>query len=446
MIEKILAFAEKFNMFPAGASVVCGLSGGADSTCLTLCLWELRDKLGITVEALHVNHHIRGAESDRDEQFCREFCQRLGIKITVEELNVPEYAEEKSMSLEEAARELRYEAFKRNSCGKIIATAHNANDNLETAVLNLVRGSGIKGISGIPPVRDNIVRPLLTSARSEIENYLREKGCSYVTDSTNLSNDCTRNKIRHLILPVLAEINPSAAETFISSADTLREENSFIEAETQKALNRCGNGSELSDLQQFPPLIRKRCIARLLADNSVPYTHDSLERFDRLVSENGKINVKKNLYLISGDNKLRLEKITSQKEQDYTETELTEGINKIFSDKEVLAEFLFEKNINIPEIVNTKLAIYYLDYDKIIGSLILRSRRFGDKIKLYGNNFTSSVKKLINERIPLNKRKELHFVEDEMGTVLVEGIGIASRAAPDENTKNYLKITILDSH
>ncbi len=446
MIEKILAFAEKFNMFPAGASVVCGLSGGADSTCLTLCLWELRDKLGIQVEALHVNHHIRGAESDRDEQFCREFCRRLGIKITVEELNVPEYAEEKSMSLEEAARELRYEAFKRNSCGKIIATAHNANDNLETAVLNLVRGSGIKGISGIPPVRDNIVRPLLTSTRSEIEAYLREKGCSYVTDSTNLSNDCTRNKIRHLILPVLAEINPSAVETFISSADTLREENSFIEAETQKALNKCRNGSELSDLQQLPPLIRKRCIARLLADNSVPYTHDRLERFDRLVSEEGKINVRKNIYLISSDNKLRLEKITPQKEQNYTETDLTEGINKLFSDKEVLTEFLFEKNINIPEIVNTKLAIYYLDYDKIIGKLILRSRRFGDKIKLYGNNFTSSVKKLINEKIPLSQRKELHFVEDEMGTVLVEGIGIASRAAPDENTKNYLKITILDSH
>lgn len=446
MIEKILTFAEKFNMFPAGAYVVCGLSGGADSTCLTLCLWELRDKLGIQVEAIHVNHHIRGAESDRDEQFCREFCRRLGIKITVEDLNVPRYAEENSLSIEEAARELRYEAFKKNSCGKIIATAHNANDNLETAVLNLVRGSGIRGIAGIPPVRDNIVRPLLTSTRMEIEEYLREKGCSYVTDSTNFSNDCTRNKIRHLVMPVLAEINPSAAETFISSADTLREENSYIEAETKKVLEQCRNGRELSNLRQYPPLIRKRCIARLLADNSVPYTHDSLERFDRLVSEEGKINVRKNTYLISRENKLRLEQITAQNEQDYTEADLIAGINKIFSDKEVLTELILKKNINIPEIVNTKLAIYYLDYDKIIGRVILRSRRFGDKIKLYGNNFTSSVKKLINEKIPVSQRKELHFIEDEMGTVLVEGIGIASRAAPDDNTKNYLKITILDSN
>lgn len=442
MLDKIIDFSEKHNMFPRGSIVMCGLSGGADSVCLTVCLKMLSERLGIGVEAIHVNHCIRGEESDRDEQFCRELCRKLGIKLSVFTCDVPAYAKEHALSLEDAARTLRYDAFRQCSEGKLIATAHNANDNLETAIFNLARGSGLKGIAGIPPVRDNIVRPLLAVTRAEIENFLSEHGFDYVTDSTNLSDDYTRNKIRHKIIPLLEELNPSVVNTSVSSLHVLRDESSFIEIEVQNALAECRDGNKLNNLRAYPSLIRRRCIAALLGDNAVPYSHDRLRSCEMIAVNGGKINVQKDLYAVSDGKIFELKKICSQASEKELSEELIIGENSIFEGKTLCAELISSKNININEIVNTKLAIYYLDYDKIIGKAFVRNRRNGDRIRLYGRDFTSSVKKLINEKVPSEHRCELHFIQDELGTIFVEYIGIADRAAPNEHTKNLLKITI----
>lgn len=442
MLDKITQFSRKYKMFPNGSTVICGLSGGADSVCLTVCMQMLSKELGISVEAVHVNHCIRGAESDRDEQFCRELCQRLGIQLTVFTCDVPAFAKEHSLSLEDAARTMRYDSFKSCSDGKIIATAHNANDNLETSLFNLARGSGLKGVAGIPPVRDNIVRPLLAVTRDEIDDFLAANGFSYVTDSTNLSDDYTRNKIRHRIMPLLAEINPSVVRTSARTLDVLREENDFIAAETQKALSECRCGNILKNLRNYPTLIRKRCIAVLLGDNCIPYSNERLAECERITINGGKLNVRGNLYIISDGESLQLKEICAQVHTAELSQELIIGENSIFEGKILCTEIISSKNININEIVNKKLAIYYLDYDKIIGRAFVRNRRNGDKIKLYGRNFTSSVKKLINETVPAQFRQELHFIEDGLGTVFAEYIGIADRAAPDENTRNLLKITI----
>ena len=190
MLERISDFALKYNMFPEGCSVVCGLSGGADSVFLLVSLLELRERLKISeISALHVNHCLRGAESDRDENYCRELCTKLKVKFISRKCNVMEYSEKHGLSTEESARILRYRIFSENSKGKIIATAHNANDNFETAIHNLSRGTALKGLCGIPPVRDNIVRPILTVSREEIENFLKSRNIYFVTDSTNLSDD-----------------------------------------------------------------------------------------------------------------------------------------------------------------------------------------------------------------------------------------------------------------
>lgn len=442
MLDKILDFAEKYNMFPEGASVVCGLSGGADSVSLlgSLCLLRKRLKLN-SVEALHVNHCIRGEESDRDEDFCRELCKKLDVQLTVVTCNVPLYAEKHSLSLEEAARKLRYNAFSQYSNGKIIATAHNANDNLETAVLNLARGSALKGMSGIPPVRDNIVRPLLSVTRNEIEEFLNINHLEYVTDSTNLSDDYTRNRIRHKIAPALSEINPSVINTFIRSAEVLREENAFIDAEVDKALSECRDGNKFTGLNKYPSLIKRRCIAAVLSENNMSYGYDILYRCENIVQNGGKLNICGNVFFVSDGNISELKKIEPANHEQIAK-KLVIGKNIIFPGKCVNAELISDTSYSEFILTKPENGAYLLDYDKLCGSLIIRNRKFGDKIRLKGRDFTSSIKKIINEKIPSGLRNELHFLEDSKGTVMAEMIGVAERASPTEATVNILKITI----
>lgn len=441
MTDKIFSFVEKHNMIIRGDTVICGLSGGADSVCLLLVLCGISHKIGFKVKALHVNHCLRGAESDRDENFCRELCARLDVPFKAVSCNVTAFAEKKQLSTEEAARILRYRIFAENSVGAKIATAHNANDNLETVIFNLARGSALKGISGIPPVRDNIIRPLLAVSRQEIENYLKNLGQDYVTDSTNLSDDYTRNMIRHQVLPVLCGINPSLVETSVNSLETLREENSLIESLTVQAMTDCRNGNSLHGLEKFHEVVRRRCIARLLSENSLPYSHSRLCDTDNILVHGGKINISGDIFFISDGHVAELKKITAYKPE-LLSAEMTIGENCIFPDRIFYCEIISGEDLRKICGVHKKLTFYLLDYDKIVGRVVLRNRRFGDRIRLHGKNFTSSVKKLINEKIPSDQREKLHFLEDQNGTFFAEKLGIAERVAPDNKTVRFLKISV----
>lgn len=442
MTDKIFSFIKKYNMIDKGDTVICGLSGGADSVCLLVVLTEISRKIGFSVKALHVNHCLRGEESDRDENFCRELCIKLHIPFTAVSCDVKAFAEENGLSTEESARKLRYGIFAENSAGAKIATAHNANDNLETVIFNLARGSALKGLSGIPPVRDNIIRPLLVASRAEIEEYLRNIGQDYVTDSTNLSDDYTRNRIRHQVLPVLCGINPSLIETSINSIDAVRTENSMIDQQTGKALSECRQGSKLCGLNNFHEVVRKRCIARLLTENSLPYSHDRLIQADSILMNGGKINISGDIFFISDGTTAELKKIPPVKQPELISAELKTGKNIIFSDKVFSCEIILCDDLPKINSVHKKLTFYMLDYDKIVGRVILRNRRFGDRIHLQGRNFTSSVKKLINEKIPAGERDTLHFLEDENGTIFAEKLGVAQRVAPDSNTVKFMKISV----
>nr|MDE6785173.1 tRNA lysidine(34) synthetase TilS [Ruminococcus sp.] len=327
MIEKIRAFTEKYGMINSGDTVVCGLSGGADSVCLLLALRRLSEDMGFSVEAAHINHCLRGEESDRDEKFCRKLCLRLNIPFTAAVCDVRSHAESESVSLEQAARDMRYQALQKIAYGKKIATAHNADDNLETILLNLVRGSGIKGLSGIPPVRGNIIRPLLTVSRSEIEEYLSSAGQDYVTDSTNLTDDYTRNKIRHNIIPVLKTINSSLADTTARTAEVLRSENNLIESETDAAYKKCLRGNSLYNIAEFPEVIRRRCIARLLGTN---ISCKRLAECDNIAVNGGKLNISGDMYFISDGVSAELRHISRPESSGITEKPLELGINSIF--------------------------------------------------------------------------------------------------------------------
>ena len=229
MKDLVLEAIKSFSLLKKGQNVTVALSGGADSVALLNVLLSLKDELGITVDAAHLNHMIRGAEADRDESFVRDLCRKLGVKLYVERIDIPRFAKENSMSLELAAREKRY-AFLKNVSNGLVATAHTASDNLETLIFNITRGSGLEGLSAIPPKRDIFIRPLLLCTRQDIEKHCEQNNISYVTDSTNLQDEYTRNKIRHNVVPILKTINPSVENSVIRLTEILRENVNLIDS------------------------------------------------------------------------------------------------------------------------------------------------------------------------------------------------------------------------
>ena len=225
MKNKILTYINKENLLKRGEKVIVTCSGGADS----IFLLHILNKLGFECVVAHCNFHLRGEESDRDENFVSEFCKNEGITLLVEHFDTKQFAAENKLSIEMAARELRYNWFEKIRAeynAGAIAVAHHSDDSIETILLNLLRGTGLKGICGIRPKNGYIVRPLLCVNRKEIEDYLTENGIEYITDSTNLENEYTRNKVRNIVMPILREINPQIDSVMLSNAEN------FAAAET----------------------------------------------------------------------------------------------------------------------------------------------------------------------------------------------------------------------
>ena len=200
-MEKVRAYIEKQHMILAEDHIIAGISGGADSVCLFFVLLDLRDRMGISFTAVHVNHGLRGEAANRDEEFVRELCGQYGIPLEVFRVDLESISKKRKQSLEECGRNIRREAFEqiRERCGGTkIALAHHQNDNAETLLWNLARGTGLTGLGGIRPVNGRYIRPLLCLDRNEIEDLLRQRGQGYCTDDTNGDTEYTRNKLRHL--------------------------------------------------------------------------------------------------------------------------------------------------------------------------------------------------------------------------------------------------------
>ena len=220
-VDRVRRFASVHELFVYGGKYIVALSGGADSVSLLLVLKHLEHELGIGVEAAHCNFHLRGAESVRDEEFCKQLCERLSVPLHLIHFDTQAYADLHRVSIEMAARDLRYgyfENLRRDICAQDICVAHHRDDSVETVLLNLVRGTGLRGLRGIQPRNGNIIRPLLSLSREDIVQYLDALGESYVIDSTNLHNDVKRNKIRLDVMPLLRELNPSVSQSIFESS------------------------------------------------------------------------------------------------------------------------------------------------------------------------------------------------------------------------------------
>lgn len=255
----------QYSMIPPGTRVLCGLSGGADSVSLVVCLQEL----GYDICACHLHHGLRGAQADADAEFCRRLCEAHGIAFRLGHCDAAAEAQRQKVSVETAARQLRYDFFTRCAAelgAQRIATAHTADDNLETMLFHLIRGTGSAGLSGIPPVRDNIIRPLLAVERRQVEAFLREHGQDWCTDATNLDDSCTRNRIRHHVIPALRDIEPAAARHALETANLLRQDNACLDR--MAAVQ--GTQLEAEALLCLPEALQGRQIRQLLEQSGTP--------------------------------------------------------------------------------------------------------------------------------------------------------------------------------
>ena len=441
MKTKIQNSIKEYNMCYEDDSILIGLSGGADSVALLFMMKEL----GYKVSACHINHQLRGEESDRDENFCRELCDKLGVELFVEKLDVKKFCEENKKGTEEGARILRYQTFDKY-CGEgKIATAHTLSDNIETFLINFTRGATLTGLCAIPPKRGNIIRPLINCTREEIEEYLAEKGENFVTDSTNLTTDYTRNKIRHNIIPLLREINPSLEKSFSKSVTSLRDDNRFLDSVSHSLFHDIAQDVNTFDaelLKRTQKPIAFRIIAQILKHLNLECNREKIESIYDLIHKDGKYNISGNVYAIAKKGKLIISYDEKTQKEEFEQVIDFENSFDFMGKTISFEKGKIEGNTNL----HKKFTKITLDYDKIQGKAFVRNRRDGDRIKFSGRAHTTSIKKLFNKDIDLDKRDKIAFICDDSGVIFVEGYGIAQRVAPDKNTKNIVIVNITEGN
>lgn len=263
LTDKVLHWCREQRLLATGDRVTVALSGGADSVALLHLLLHL--PLSLQVSAVHFNHHLRGAESDRDEGFCRDLCAAWNVPLRCGGADVSALAQRWGTGVETAARKARYDFF---GSSETIATAHHGDDNLETLLLHLTRGSALRGLGGIPPRRDNIIRPLLCAGRREILDYLAQYHLPHVEDSTNAAPLCSRNRLRQAVLPALHQENPAVVQAALSTACLLREDEALLQQLSHTLLEsaRTPEGWQISALLDAPRPLRLRALRQLLED------------------------------------------------------------------------------------------------------------------------------------------------------------------------------------
>ena len=284
--RKIIKLADEFDMLAGTRLLIIAVSGGADSMSLLEVFTEISVNRGFEIVAAHFNHKLRGDESDRDEAFVTGQCLARNIRLITGSADVKKYSVDNGIGIEEAARDCRYKFLfdvirqlqDSDDVDKVrIATAHNADDLAETVIFNLTRGTGTGGLLGIPPVRDEIIRPMLHISRAEIMEYIRIKGIKYVEDSTNSLTNQTRNIIRHNVMPVLKEINPRFTETVVKSSELLRCDEEYLSSLALKYLEsqdtyRFENYLSLKSLNSLPLPVKSR-VFKLIGGNNFSYKH-----------------------------------------------------------------------------------------------------------------------------------------------------------------------------
>lgn len=439
--QKVSEILISENILENTDKIVVGFSGGADSVCLLHILKNLGDEFNFKVKAIHINHGIRGEEAKRDQDFTYEFCEKHDIPYSSQSFDCIGIAKTNKMSLEECGRKIRYEIFESFCGGKTkVATAHNANDNAETVLFNLMRGSGIKGACGIPVVRGDIIRPLLFCTRDEIEGYCEENKLDFVVDSTNLSDEYTRNKIRHNILPEMAKINSNAIGNINNFSLVAKDVEDYIDIQAQNALEQAfvsENTYSLDVLSGLHIAVLSRCISNAFFDMSgIVLNRDKITVISSIISNGGRAQLYGEIYVEAVKGNLRFFVYENSKTDDFINIESFN--NEILFNRYKIG---FSKLSQNSEKFNKKLLDNLIDCDKIVGKLSIRCRSEGDSVRIRNRVGTKSLKKLFNENnISVEKRNILPIICDDEGIVWVHSIGVCERCSVNENSCNIVYV------
>lgn len=459
MLEKIERFIKKKKLIEDGDKLIVGVSGGADSVCLLILLHKLfKEKIELVV--VHINHGIRGAEADGDENFVKALCERLGTECIIRRINIPEIAAKEKISEEEAGRIYRYKIFnevlKERNFNKI-AVAHNMNDLVETFLQNLVRGAGLTGLSGIKEKNGNIIRPLIETSRDEIEGILAKLGERFVTDSTNLSNDYTRNKIRNEIIPVFKNINNRSIEHINEAAARIREAEEYIDEvsdrEYEAHVEREGADIFIENkASRLPEIIFNEVIHRALAEAS------------KAVKDIGSVHIRevKELFLKQTGKRtdlpygikafreyegVRLKNVSvSDEKTEEAGYELFLEVEEVGEIKEVRLLYdglllIFNDGGKKKLVQNS--CIRWFDYDKIPETVLVRTRKEGDFIVISEDGKRKKLKNyFIDSKTARDERDKIPLVASGSEILWITGARTGEGARITLETRKILKVEI----
>jgi len=472
MVEHMIDVIREYQMIEPGMRVIAGVSGGADSVCLLYVLAHCRRELPFDLLVVHVEHGLRGKESLEDAQFVEELCEKLAVPCRIVHAQVRQRAQKEKLSCEEAGRAERYRIFHevaREWGAERIAVAHNQNDQAETVLWNLARGSGLQGLGGIRPVQGSIIRPLLFTARKDIETWLRSEGITWRTDRTNLETDYTRNRIRlHLLPQIEEELNGQAGRHIAEAAGRLREIQDYIDKKTEEAAARCLRESLtsvwilLDYYNKEETLIREELLKRAL--RSCGGMKDVGAVHLRMLGQLAEMDCGKRCDLPGGiravreDGILRFVKRGKQNMTDgIRETEALfersaickDGISLqvpgcVSYDRFCVTAELLENTTDLKKyILEEKKYTKWLSYDTITDSLLLRTRKTGDYLAINAQGGTRKLKDyFIDQKIPRDRRDQILLLADGSHILWVVGWRISEAAKVTDATKCVIKIQI----
>lgn len=459
MLEKVKQYMDKFHMVSSGDDIIVGLSGGVDSVCLLFLLHNLSEELEFSLRAVHINHGLR-EESKEEEVFVKELCRKLDIPCEVHRIDVNTYAGKMHLGKEEAARILRYQIFE-DCAGKAagkIALAQHQNDQAETVLFHLFRGTGIRGLTGIQPVRGQYIRPLLDVTREEIEIYAKENGLEYVTDNSNFDTIYARNKIRHEILPKAEEINQGATTHIAAEAAMVKDAMDFLDSLLEEAYEKWVTELRNPDGELRSCTIEKQRLKEQHAYLKAALVYEMLARVGGRKKDISRAHVGSALGLLDGQSGRQvdliygLQAVTEQKQfviqkklkkekNRINEWQQKLNIREITSVGDISVScrvFSYEKSQVIPIKPYTK----WFDYDKIINCPVIRNRRSGD----YFYCSDTAKKKLqdyfVNEKIALSEREAILLIADGEHIMWIVGGRISNYYKVTDETKQILEITI----
>lgn len=458
MVEDVLSFVKEYHMIGQGDRVIAGVSGGADSVCLLLVLRELQEELDFSLRVLHVEHGIRGEESLRDVGFVKDLCACTGVEYQCFHVDAPGEAKRRGCSLEEAARSLRYEILQREAEDwnqARIAVAHHRQDDAETVLMHLIRGSGLQGMCGILPVRGNLIRPLLHTDREQILDYLKERDQDYCKDSSNSDIRYSRNKMRSQVMPVLRELNGQADTHIQMTADVMKDAFSFIMRTAEDARHACIRKDEEGICIKKEPFFKLDKIIKREVLRSALYEAAGSERdigqvhltvleqlFER---QNGRyLELPYGLKAHRSYDGIRLVKKEEGGKEEPKDCILMKELLEQADDRTVeCGPFTVRllENVNFLGKIPQKTYTKWFDYDKIKSNLLARSRREGDYFICDEAGHTQKLKRyFVNEKVDAKKRDQIWLFAEGSHILWAVGYRISEYYKVGNETEKILEV------